>query len=177
MNYKIIHPHRTKWGTIVVAFTFLLNEHSNIATKADGKNRSQYLAVADGAEGDVVAVGHRAGRDDVVEAGEGEGKHGVELHAGVPLLHVAPPHPAIGDPRLHPPQHTHHVPPQDEPVAQPRQPRCAAAPRELPLPLVLLRFRPVGRVNRRAAHVECRRRHGLEREQIGNSAPDTMQRK
>ena len=116
-----------------------------------------------------------ARRDDVVEAGEGEGKHGVQLHAAVPLLEVAPPHPAVGDPRLHPPQQPHRVPPQDVAVPQPRQPpraTMAAAPRELPLPLVLLRFRPVGRVHRRAAHVERSRRNGLETEQIGNSAPD-----
>ena len=105
-----------------------------------------------------------ARRDDVVKAGEGEGKHGVQLHAGVPLLKVAPPHPAVGDPRLNPPQQPHRVPPQDVAVPQPRQPpraTMAAAPRELPLPLVLLRFRPVGRVPCRAAHVERRRRNGL----------------
>lgn len=115
-----------------------------------------------------------AWRDDVIEAGEGEGEHGIELNAGVPLLQVAPPHPAVGDPRLNPPQQPHRVAPQDVAVPQPWQlGRAPAAPRELPPPLGLLRVSPVRGVHRRAAHVERRRRCGLfGAEQISDSASE-----
>lgn len=119
-------------------------------------------------------VGSGAWRDDVIEAGEGEGEHGIELDAGVPLLKVAPPHPAVGDPRLNPPQQPHRVAPQDVAISQPRQLRSGpAAPRELPPPLGLLRVSPVRRVHCRAAHVERGRRRGLfGGEQISDSASE-----
>lgn len=123
----------------------------------------QYLTVTDGAVRDVVPIAGSARRDDVVEAGECEGQHRVELHAGVPLLEVAPPHPPFGHPRLHAPEHPKRVPPQDVTVPQPRQLPRPAAPRQLPPPLRLLGVRPVSGVHRRAPHVERRRRRGLDR--------------
>lgn len=119
-------------------------------------------------------VGSGAWRDNVIEAGEGEGEHGIELNAGVPLLQVAPPHPAVGDARLNAPKRPHDVAPQDVAIPQPWQLRRGpAAPRELPPPLGLLRVSPVGRVHRRAAHVEHRRRRGLfGAEQIIDSASE-----
>lgn len=99
-------------------------------------------------------------RDDVLEAGEGKGKHGVELDAGVPLLEVAPPHPAVHDADLDPLEQPRGIPPQDVPVAQPRQPP-PAAPGEIALPLHLLGVYPVGGVDGGAAHVEGRGGGGL----------------
>lgn len=137
------------------------------AHRAKERNRAVDLAITDGAVGDVVAGGG-VRRDDVVEAGEGEGEHGVELDAGVPLLEVAPPHPPVHHADLHPPEQPHDVPPQDVPVPQPRQPppssaaaAACAGPRQLPPPLHLLRVRPVRRVHRRAPHVERRRARRL----------------